>query len=60
MLCTQDTSDAGDALHPRIFRMPGLLCTQDTLDAADALDSGLLQMLGMLLRPPEAQLSLPS
>lgn len=59
MLCTQDTSDAGDALHPRIFQMPGLLCTPDTLDARNALDSRMLQMLGML-RPPEAQLSPPA
>lgn len=59
MLCTQDTPDAGEALHPRIFQMPGLLCTQDSLDAGDALDSRMLQMLGML-RPPEAQLSPPS
>lgn len=51
MLCTQDASDAGVALHPRIFQTPGLLCTQDNLDAGDALDSGMLQILGML-RPP--------
>lgn len=56
MLCTQDTPDAGDALHPRIFQMPGLLCTQDTLDAGDALDSRILRML----RLPEAQLCPPS